>query len=132
MVGFHDHHSNEYYFKQEGCLGKTVATLPSFGSEISAVVHVVALKSFVFFLKDRSIALVDNLWSLKLRVKGPEVIISASPTKNGELFAVGVSGLVYFVQANVLVGPKFEQIMKVGLDNWRMFIQRIEVETASG
>jgi hypothetical protein len=132
LLGFHDHHSNEYYFKPDDNLRKTIATLPSFGAEISTVVHVPSLKCFVFFLRDRSLALVDSYWSVKLRIKCPEVLMSASQTKSGDIFAVGVSGTVYFIKTDVLIGPKLEQLIKLGLDNWRMFIDPVEVESLSG
>lgn len=132
LVGFHDHHNMKYYFKNISNLKKTVATLPSFGSEISAVIHVKALKVFVFYLRDRSLAVVDSTFSCKLRIKGPEVVVSCSQTRGGDFYAVGVSGAVYFFKATVMASSKFEHICKVGLDNWRMIADPVEIDLDNG
>lgn len=132
LLGFHDHHNMQYYFKQALNLTRTVGTLPSFGCEISTVIHIKASKIFVFFLKDRSLALVESTFNLKLRFKGPEVIVSCSQTKEGDFFAVGVSGAVYLFKVSDLTSSKFEHICKIGLDNWRMIADPLEVENADG
>lgn len=132
VIGFHDHHSNEYYFKQTSNLKKTLGTLPSFGCQISTVIYVTSLKCFVFFLKDRFIVTVDSFWNVKAKVKGPEVINSASQTRDGDVFIASVSGVVYKLKTSVLSGSNFEHINKLGIDNWRMFIDKVEVMTGGG
>lgn len=132
VIGFHDHHSNKYLFKPKDNLRKTLGTLPAFGCHISTVIYISAHKCFCFFLKDRTIATVDNFWNMKSRVKGPEVVVSASQTREGDAFIVGVSGVVYKLKSEVLAGVSFEKISKLGIDNWRMFIERVEVMSAAG
>lgn len=132
LIGFHDHHNMKYYFKHISNLKRTIGTLPSFGVEISTVIYLKVPKIFVFFLKDRSLVVVDTSFTVRIRVKGPEVVVSCSQTKVGDFFAVGVSGAIYYFLASVLSGSKFEHICKVGLDNWRMIADPIEVENFSG